>query len=88
MKDIFGRKLVAIKDVMTNNCLFEAVLYEMSNSEYVIDDEGKFYQPNDLRMQGMYFSAKNFINQMISECKECILVPKTMKKCTKQFNII
>lgn len=60
VRDMFGRKLVPIKDLMSNNCLYEAVLNQISNSEYVIDEQGRLFQANDLRLQAMYYSTKNY----------------------------
>ena len=56
----FNRKLVAIKDLDTNNCLFEAVLTQISNTEFVCDQDGRTFQPNDLRLQCMHYAAVNY----------------------------
>ena len=59
----FGRDVVTIQDLSTNNCLYEAVLSQISNAEYTFHHESKRpYGPQDLRLQLLYSMSVDHAN--------------------------
>ena len=52
VKTMFLKDLKAIKDTTKENCLFEAWLSQVSNSNFIYSyDTGDQYSPSDLRKQ-------------------------------------
>ena len=55
LKEIFNRVLVPIEDTTANNCLYDAWLTQISNVDYVYNNEtGERYCGGDLRNQLLY----------------------------------
>ena len=49
------RDMVPVDDLSTQNCLYEAWLQQISNSDFMYNlDSGEPYSPLDLRMQLLY----------------------------------
>ena len=50
LNETFNRVMIPIEDMNHNNCLYEAWLIQISNSDFVFDNEtGEKYGPGDLR---------------------------------------
>ena len=57
------RDMVPITDLSTQNCLYEAWLHQISNSDFMYNpDSGEPYTPLDLRMQLLYNMAVDYEN--------------------------
>ena len=55
VKTMFMRDMVPVDDLSTQNCLYEAWLQQISNSDFMYNpDYGEPYSPLDLRMQLLY----------------------------------
>ena len=62
-KTMFMRDMVPITDLSTQNCLYEAWLHQISNSDFMYNpDSGEPYSPLDLRMQLLYNMAVDHEN--------------------------
>ena len=63
VKTMFMRDMVPITDLSTQNCLYEAWLHQISNSDFMYNpDSGEPYTPLDLRMQLLYNMAVDYEN--------------------------
>ena len=61
VKTMFLKDLKPIKDTTKENCLFEAWLPQVSNSDFMYsNDTGEQYSPADLRRQILYNMAVNY----------------------------
>ena len=55
VKTMFMRDIIPVDDLSTQNCLYEAWLQQISNSDFMYNpDSGESYSPLDLRMQLLY----------------------------------
>ena len=59
IKETCQRKLVEIEDLTSNNCLYEAVLSQISNAEFIYSEDNTQYVPYNLRMQMLHYMATN-----------------------------
>ena len=57
--DKFSRKMVPIMDLQSNNCLFEGTLHQISNREFIINQNGKLFDADDFRMCSLHYAAVN-----------------------------
>ena len=57
VEDNFDRRMVPITNLEDNNCLFEATLIQIGNSDFVLNPEGKVFTPEDFRLSTLYFAA-------------------------------
>ena len=63
VKTMFMRDMVPITDLSTQNCLYEAWLHQISNSDFMYNpDSGEPYSPLDLRIQLLYNMAVDYEN--------------------------
>ena len=61
VKSMFMRDIVPIEDLSTQNCLYEAWLEQISNSDFMYhSDTGEQYSPLDLRTQLLYNMVVNY----------------------------
>ena len=61
VKTMFMRDMVPIADLSTQNCLYEAWLHQINNSDFMYNpDSGKPYSALDLRMQLLYNMAVDY----------------------------
>ena len=61
VKAMFMRDLVPVNDTTTQNCLYEAFLQQISNSDFMYNPEsGEAYSPMDLRAQLLYLMATDY----------------------------
>ena len=61
VKTMFMRDMVPIADLSTQNCLYEAWLHQISNSDFMYNpDSGEPYSALDLRMQLLYNMAVDY----------------------------
>ena len=61
VKAMFMRDLVPVNDTTTQNCLYEAFLQQISNSDFMYHPEsGETYSPMDLRAQLLYVMATDY----------------------------
>ena len=75
VKTMFMRDMVPIADLSTQNCLYEAWLHQISNSDFMYNpDSGEPYSALDLRMQLLYNMAVDY-EQYYQQVKMHLEIP-------------
>ena len=85
VKTMFLKDLVPVKDTTKENCLYEAWLCQISNSDFIYsNDSGNLYCPLDLRKQLLYNMA---VDYKLYTAKVYMHLEKPYKKwCLEQLD--
>ena len=72
---MFMRDMVPVDDLSTQNCLYEAWLQQICNSDFMYNpDSGEPYSPLDLRMQLLYNMSVDY-EQYYEQVKVHLEIP-------------